>query len=94
MKGRMIVVILVGVVIGLVSSSFLKQSQAQGQVKQEQQAWEYRVQPFNWNENTESQTSHVTKRASDGWEYVGLLVTGQINSQFPIGHVLFKRPKK
>jgi hypothetical protein len=94
MRSKLVVFILVGAVIGLCASSLLKQSEAQGQVKQEKQAWEYKVEFFRVSENKDKQAEDITKFASEGWEYVGLLVSGQGDSGYPAGHVLFKRLKK
>ncbi len=96
MKGKLIIVILVGVLIGLVSSSFLKQSEAQGQVKQEKQAWEYRVESFRVGEGMETTHARIINGlASEGWEYDGLIGSGRVeNRTYAVGCVLFKRLKK
>jgi hypothetical protein len=97
MKDRLVVVVLCGVVIGLVTSSFFK-SEAQGQVKQERQVWEYRVESFSVGESAGMNNTHarvINGLASEGWEYVGLIGSGQsAESIHSFGNVLFKRPKK
>jgi uncharacterized membrane protein YraQ (UPF0718 family) len=97
MKGKMVIAILIGVVIGLVSSSFLKQSEAQGQVKQEKQTWEYKEVPFVVTQANDEHTKKITDLASEGWEYVGLVGSGPSGSSqgfMSVGNVLFKRLKK
>jgi hypothetical protein len=96
MKGKLVIVILVGVLIGLILSSFMKQSEAQGQVKQEKQEWEYRVESFSVGESANITHARVINGlASEGWEYVGLISAGQSSQSInSFGNVLFKRLKK
>ncbi len=96
MKGKLAILILVGAVIGLSASSLLKQSEAQGQVKQEKQTWEFKVEPFRVGEGMESTHARlISGLASEGWEYVGLIGSGPVeNRTYSVGNVLFKRLKK
>jgi hypothetical protein len=98
MKDKPAIVILVGVAIGLVSSSFLKQSEAQGQVKQEKQTWEYKVETFRVSESEGMNNTHariINGLASEGWEYAGLIGAGKVEGMdHSAGCVLFKRLKK
>ncbi len=95
MKTRLIIVVLIGAAIGILSSSFMKSS-AQDQVKQEKQEWEFKVETFRVGEGMESTHSRlINGLASEGWEYVGLVGTGQVqNRYYSVGNVLFKRIKK
>jgi hypothetical protein len=96
MKGKLVIVILVGVAIGLSASSLLKQSEAQGQVNEEKQTWEYRVETFRVGDGMEStHTRIINGLASEGWDYAGLIGSGRVeNRTYSVGNVLFKRLKK
>ncbi len=95
MKTRFIVVVLIGVAMGLFSSSFMRSS-AQDQVKQDKQEWEFTVETFRVGEGMESTHSRIINGlAAEGWQYVGLVGTGQVqNHSYAVGNVLFKRVKK
>jgi hypothetical protein len=96
MNGRLAIVVLLGVAIGLYASSFLKQSEAQGQVNQEKQEWEYQVESFRVGEGMDKTHARIISGlASEGWEYVGLIGAGPVeNRSYSVGNVLFKRLKK
>jgi hypothetical protein len=96
MKGKLVILVLVSVAIGLGASSLLKQSEAQGQVKQEKQTWEYRVESFKVGEGMETTHARIINGlASEGWEYDGLIGAGQVEYHtYSVGNVLFKRLKK
>jgi hypothetical protein len=93
MKGKPVIVVLIGVVIGFVSSSFLLQSAAQEQIKQ---VWEYKVETFRVGDGMENtHTRIINGLASEGWEFVGLVGTGKVERfDYSVGNVLFKRMKK
>jgi hypothetical protein len=105
MKWRMVAASSLVLVVGLVAWSSFRQSEAQGQVGQGKQGWEYKVVTFTVEEGSryvEGQTKEINSFAADGWEYVGLLCTGPTRHMngghgetiTSNGHVLFKRPKK
>ena len=105
MNYRMVAALSVGLAIGLVGWSSLRQSEAQGQVGQEKQGWEYKVVAFvvedDNSRNVDTHTKQINSLAAEGWEYVGLLCSGPDVYQAPArtrvrsgGNVLFKRPKK
>jgi len=107
MNCKTVAAVSLGLVIGLVASYSLRQSESQGQVGQEKQAWEYKVVAFvvddSGNQNAPDHLERINSLAAEGWEYVGLLCAGPhpyythpsagyyVNS---LGNVLFKRPKK
>ena len=79
MKCRMVAVSLLALVVGLVAWLSLRQSEAQGQIGQEKQGWEYKVVAFrvqNDNDTADKQTKEINSLVADGWEYVGLLCAG------------------
>ena len=108
MKSKIVAAVAIGLVVGLVASSSLKQSDAQGQWEETKQEWEYKVVAFlvgtKRNRNVDEHQEQIETLAAEGWEYVGLLTAGSHpdanfgrNSQplmFPEGNVLFKRPKR
>ena len=107
MNYKTVATVSLGVVIGLLAWSSLRQSAAQNEVRPEEQPWEYKVVAFTVeNESTrdvEAHTKQINLLAAEGWEYVGLLCAGSgpyrpgvsesswVKSE---GNVLFKRPRR
>ena len=106
MNSKMVAAVSLGLAVGLMASLFLRQPEAQGQVSQQKQGWEYKVVAFEaagtLNQHLDEQTLEINSLAAQRWEYVGLLCAGPSPSvrQFsgaplrPSGLVLFRRPKR
>jgi hypothetical protein len=108
MNSKIVAAVAIGLVMGLIASSSLNQSEAQGQGEQKKQEWEYKVVAFlvghGANRNADKHEEQIEKLTVEGWEYVGLLAAGshadftvRRNNQptmVPGGNVLFKRPKR
>jgi hypothetical protein len=109
MKSKILASVAIGLVIGLVASSSLRQSEAQGQAEEKRREWEYKVVAFvvdlgRENRNVDGHQQRIEKLAAEGWEYVGLLAAGsntdmsfRLNNQLTVtsgGNVLFKRLKR
>jgi hypothetical protein len=106
MKATIVAAVAVGVVVGLMASSF-KQSEAQGQGEQKKQEWEYKVVAFG-PPKIDKDKEQIDKLAAEGWEYVGLLSAGSNTVETVVaalgdpgrgpiaacGSVLFKRAKR
>lgn len=106
MNCKMVAAASLGLAIGLVACSSLRQSEAQGQVGQEKHGWEYKVVAFvvedENSRNVDRHTKEINSLAAEGWEYVGLLCAGSnpyrtgARSDMWVksgGNVLFKRLK-
>ena len=104
MKSKMVAALSLGVLLGMVVWSSLRQSEAQGQVQRLRQLWDYKVVAFvvddSNNRNVTMHEEKINSLAAEGWEYVGLLCagpdpyhTGQPGWVNSGGNVLFKRPK-
>ncbi len=103
MKCKMVAVASVGLAIGLVAWSSLRQSEFQCQAGQAKGGYEYKVVAFvvqDDSRDVDGQTKKINSLAAEGWEYVGLLCAGpqpHANNQGTFvksgGSVLFKRPK-
>ena len=80
MKSKIVAAVAIGLVMGLVASSSLKQSEAHGQREEAKQEWEYKVVAFvvgqKTNRNVDEHQEQIEKLATEGWEYVGLLLAG------------------
>ena len=105
MNCKTVAAVSLGLVLGVVASYSLRQSEAQGQVGQEKQAWEYKVVAFvveePTNRNVDRHEKEINSLAAEGWEYVGLLCAGPnpytTGREWPVtsgGNVLFKRPRR
>ena len=106
MRSKMVAALSLGILMGMVAWSSLRQPEAQAQIGPEKQQWEYKVVAFvvdNWNtRNVVTHEKEINSLAAEGWEYVGLLCAGPhphqtqpgagylVNSG---GNVLFRRPK-
>lgn len=106
MRSKMVAALSLGILVGMVAWSSFRQPEAQGQVPQERQQWEYKVVAFvvdNWNtQDVATHEKEINSLAAEGWEYVGLLCAGPHPHRTRSGggdlvtsggNVLFKRPK-
>ena len=100
MKSKIVAAMAIGVVMGLVTSSSLEQSEAQGPREEMKQEWEYKVVAFFVGENpirsVDEHQAQIEKLAVEGWEYVGLLSPLPLSDAIVRGggSVLFKRHKR
>ncbi|MHB8971248.1 MAG: DUF4177 domain-containing protein [Pirellulaceae bacterium] len=104
MRSRMVAALSLGILMGMVAWSSLRQPEAQAQVGPEKQQWEYKVVAFEVDNpngrNVKMHEETINSLAAEGWEYVGLLCagphpyhTGQSGPVNSGGNVLFRRPK-
>jgi hypothetical protein len=79
MKSKIVAAVTIGLLMGLVASSSLEQSEAQGQREEPKQEWEYKVVGFLAgikDRNVDEHQQQIEKLAAEGWEYVGPLLAG------------------
>jgi hypothetical protein len=101
MREKLLATLLVGLVLGLVVSPFVRQAEVQGQPegKVPAAAWEYKVVEFGTGvqntETDEDMTKKLNELAKNGWEYAGPLASAHVDDKrFLQGYVAFKRLKK
>ena len=89
MRGKLVVMFLAGLVVGAVVAFAGWHPRALGQQGQQAQQWEYKVVHVSATPDEGPPTRVMNTVAADGWEYSGLLWTGE---KFSL--VTFRRPKK
>jgi len=104
MKSKMVAALSLGVLLGMVVWSSLRQSEAQGQVQRLRQLWDYKVVAFVVDDSTIAMSQCMKRKSTRSLPRDGNTLgfccagpdpyhTGQPGWVNSGGNVLFKRPK-